>query len=271
MRTNRYTFDQLAEIYNLARVDYIVPMPMNGRRMQEYVQFYNIDLDYSFIALNEAREPTGIGMLGVRGQRAWITRLGVIPTRRGGKVGQSLMLRLLDAARELGVQHAQLEVIEGNEPAHRLFTKLGFTEKRRLLVIRRPPSPPPALMDGIKESPLDAADVIAHLDSRPPGASWIDETVSLLNAGGLEGLRVESPYGTRGWIVYRLAPFQISHVVMDAPDTTTAEALLTAMHNRHPQRDTKIENLPADHPFWSVYQSVGYVETFRRIEMHMPL
>lgn len=34
----QYSMDDLAAIYNRARVDYIVPMPMNGKRMAEYIQ-----------------------------------------------------------------------------------------------------------------------------------------------------------------------------------------------------------------------------------------
>src|SRR4051812_5416282 len=98
-------------------------MPMNGRRMEEYVKHYDVDLEASFVAVNAEEAEMGIGMLGLRGQRAWITRLGILPDQRGHSVGQFLVNKLIDTARERSVTQVQLEVIEGNEPAHRLFLK----------------------------------------------------------------------------------------------------------------------------------------------------
>jgi len=49
---SEYTFAALAQIYNQGRVDYIVPMPMNARRMEEYVRYYDVALDASVVMLN---------------------------------------------------------------------------------------------------------------------------------------------------------------------------------------------------------------------------
>src|SRR5215207_7045630 len=97
-----YTFEQLADIYNGSRVDYIVPMPMNGRRMEDYVRAYDVDLDASVVVV-EGDEPAGVGMLGLRGGRAWVTRVGVIPERRGHRQGQFIMESLIEQASARGV------------------------------------------------------------------------------------------------------------------------------------------------------------------------
>ncbi len=267
---SRYSFAALADIYSRARVDYIVPMPMNARRMEEYIRHYNVDLDASYVAVNEDQIELGVGMLGVRDQRAWITRMGILPEQRGHKVGQLLTGRLIDAAREKRAAQVQLEVIEGNEPAHHLFLKLGFAEIRRLLVIRRPPT---AIKDvlAFESEALTADDLRLCLDQRPPGASWIEETPSLLNAGNLSGFRVTLPSGDQGWIVFCQTAFQLSHFVLGTPDERVALALLQAVHQANPLQDTKVENLPVDSPLWPAFQRAGYVETFRRVEMLMTL
>ncbi len=266
---NHYTFEQLASIYNESRVDYIVPMPMNAKRMEEYVLQYDIDLGLSVVALNQDGQVAGVGMLGMRGNRAWITRLGVIPTRRGRGIGQFIVEHLLENAREGGAVRAQLEVIEGNEPALCLFAKLGFTAKRRLLVVRRPPGKPETLANSVETTELNMDGIREVLRGHDAVASWLDETPSLLNAGNVEGLRVQTADGMSGSIVYCSNVFQLSHLVVDAPngDPELARATLVALHNRYPRRDTKLENLPADDPLWGVYQSVGYSETFSRVEM----
>ncbi len=268
---SRYTYEELADIYNQARVDYIVPMPMNAKRMRDYIISYDIDLDASVVALNEAEEPMGVGMLGVRGERAWITRLGVIPERRGYKIGQFLMESLLQQAQKRACCLVQLEVIRGNEPAYRLFQKLGFVVTRDLLIIRRPPGPLDASLkpdSNYDAKPMPPEDVGAYLARRADYPSWLEETPSLLNAGNLAGVLVRHPTLGTGWIIYQHSPFQLTHVILQARDSVElADALIYYMHALNPLQDTKIENLPSDSFLWPRFQRFGYVEAFSRIEM----
>ena len=78
---SQFTVDELTGIYNQTRVDYMVPMPMNATRLAEYISVYNVDLEHSLVAM-QGDDMRGVAMLGVREGRAWITRLGVIPTTR---------------------------------------------------------------------------------------------------------------------------------------------------------------------------------------------
>lgn len=273
--TSRYDFAQLANIYNQARVDYIVPMPMNAKRMEEYVRHYDVDLDASLVSLNREGEETGIGMLGLRGdhtlRRGWITRLGVLPHRRGYKIGQFLMEQMLENARQRGCHLVQLEVIEGNAPAHFLFQKLGFQETRHLLIIRRPPGAPAPMpaFDALEEIPLTEPETLREcLDQREHGASWVEETPSLINAGSLRGLRLEGLNGESGWVIFQRTPFQLTHFVLSphVSDDMIA-ALLYRVHRAFPMQDTKIENMALASRHWPIFQQHGYLEVFRRIEM----
>src|SRR6185369_2993093 len=115
---SNFSADELAEIYNAGRVDYIVPMPMNAKRIQNYVRTYDIDLDASVIIVDDKDQPAGLGMLGIRDDRGWITRLGIIPEQRRAGMGMCMIQGLLAAARERYARLIQLEVIEGNDPAH---------------------------------------------------------------------------------------------------------------------------------------------------------
>lgn len=273
--TSDYTDDELAQIYNQARVDYIVPMPMNGRRMREYITHYDIDLDASMVAIDpEDDQPNGICMLGVRDQRSWITRLGVIPHRRRRHTGQFLMNALIDWSQEHGMQLIQLEVITGNEPAYKLFTKLGFEVTRELMIIRRPPSRleehnmPEA---GVTVTPIDDG-FETILQEREAGASWVEESVSLLNAGNLKGYHVTLPDGESGWVIFQRTAFQLTHFVFKAGCSGRMQsALLAQVHSEFSLQDTKIENVPVGHPTWDVFKQFGYVESFRRLEMFLYL
>ncbi len=269
---SQYDFDQLAEIYNQARVDYIVPMPMNGKRMAEYVAHYDIDLDASVVSLNEDNLECGVGMLGLRDDRAWISRLGVVPQRRGKRIGQYLMEKMLDEAVKRQSRLAQLEVIVGNEPAHKLFVKLGFEDTRELLIVRRPPGKPETNIEFDEVTPVQMPDedIPRYLNEREPGASWIEETPSLINAGKLRGVTLELPTGENGWLILQRTPFQLTHFVL-SPDASgeMTQALLYHVHKEFPMQDTKIENVPSDHPTWPFFQKMGYFEVFRRTEMFL--
>jgi ribosomal protein S18 acetylase RimI-like enzyme len=274
--TSQYTFDELADIYNQARVDYIVPMPMNGRRMREYVTYYSIDLDASLVAIDKRDSlPNGICMLGVRDDRTWITRLGVIPHRRRRHSGQFLMDALLDYSRKTNKRLIQLEVIKNNEPAHKLFLRLGFEKTRELLIIRRPPSkldPSLAPHDSYITTKLDEEDLPKYLAKREPGASWVEESISLLNAGSLRGFHLRAPDGEEGWVIFQRTPFQLTHFVLsNNVSDAMIGALIGTVHTAYPLQDTKIENMPENHRTWPIFQKYGYVEAFRRIEMFLYL
>lgn len=267
---SRYTYKQLAEIYNAARVDYIVPMPMNAKRMQEYVEHYDVDLDGSVVALNSGIE-AGVGMLGLRGLRGWITRLGVSPECRRKRIGQFVVDNLMENARQSGVTRMQIEVIVGNEPAHRLFFDVGFEIIRQLLVIRRPPGlpEPNSEFDRAAIEPIPQDELGAYLDRREPGASWVEETPSLLHGGDLEGFRLTLPTcGSEGWVIFQRKPFQLRHFVLaDGICNDVGKALLYHVHKKYPNVDTNIENIPEYHHSWDIYQATGYIESFRRDEM----
>lgn len=270
---SQYGFEELAEIYNQTRIDYIVPMPMNAKRMLEYVYNYDINLDWSIVALSDAQVEAGIGMLGMRDDRAWITRLGVVPDTRGLKIGQFLMEQLLDNAIANNAKRVQLEVIVGNDPAHGLFSKLGFEEIRRLLIVRRPPAAVEVHDAWERADVNDIApeDIPDYLQLREADASWVEATPSLLNAGKLKGITVTLPDGETGWAIYQANPFQLAHFVLGPASDAITEALLYHIHKRHPMQDTKIENVPSDHPTWRVFQRMGYLEVFSRIEMYLHL
>jgi [ribosomal protein S18]-alanine N-acetyltransferase len=57
---------------------------------------------------------------------AHITTLGVLPEFRRNKIGERLLVGLLEIARSLGARRATLEVRTSNEAAIRLYEKYGF-------------------------------------------------------------------------------------------------------------------------------------------------
>jgi ribosomal protein S18 acetylase RimI-like enzyme len=269
----RFTFEELVAIYNRARVDYIVPMPMNAARLREYVHDYDVDLALSAVAVAaDGPVPVGMAMLGVRPGHTWITRLGVLPASRRRGTGRRLMEHLIAHSGRLGVPCVALEVIKGNTPAECLFRALGFRATRELLVIRRPPGPPHAHVSRYALQVLEEDEAIGLLARRRDAPTWLNETSSLLNGGGLAGLCVDLEDGGSGWLAYRRSDLLLSRLVLqtEAGDPQrVGQALINALHTRHPTLDTKSENLPLNDPHWPALHEMGYIESFCRIEMRL--
>lgn len=268
-----FTYEELTEAYNHTRVDYIVPMPMNAAKLREYVETYDVDLDASGVAI-DGNEILGLGMLGVREGRAWITRLGVIRSKRRRRTGWTLVNHLIEQARLKGARYIVIEVIKDNSPAHNLFIKRGFKETRELLVLRRPPGPPQAEAPPAEVLVLGYPQAVDLLNNRRSISSWLDEKESLVNAGNLAALHATLPDGSHGWLVYQNTVFQLGRLVLqtEAGDPlVVGRVLLNHLHTLHAVQDTKTENLPADDPHWPVFKEFGYLVMFRRTEMVLPL
>ncbi len=269
----QFTYEALVAAYNQTRVDYIVPMPMNATRLREYVHTYDVDLTASVVAV-EGDQILGLAMLGVRPGHTWVTRLGVLPVKRRRGIGRLLMEHLIAHSRRLGVPYVTLDVIKNNDPAYYLFLKLGFYDVRELLVIRRPPGAPAIPVDSYTCEALDDHQARELLRQRRDAPSWLNETASLENGGNLAALRVELTGGDRGWLVYQKTVFQLNRLIMHTEvgePGRVARALLHALHGYYPTLDTTTENLPANSPYWPAMQEMGYLESFRRIEMHLDL
>lgn len=266
---SHFTVDQLTALYNQTRVDYMVPMPMNAARLAEYIKTYDVSLDYSLVAKQD-NDVLGLSMLGVRKDRTWITRLGVLPSTRRQGAGQALVEGLLNQTIRLQIPFCMLEVIKHNTPAHTLFLKLGFREVGELMVLRRSPTSPPPdpiVADAERLELVEALDLVARNRGTQP---WTNQSETLNNARDVSGLRVTLADGSRGWLVYQRQKFTLTRFAYktEAGDPVkVALAFLSHLHYMYPRLDTQLENIQVNDPHLPAFYQMGYVESFRRIEM----
>ncbi len=273
---SQFTLQQLTDAYNQTRVDYLVPMPMTTQRLQEYITRYDVDMDGSVVAVDEG-EIIGLCMLGLRENRSWITRLGVLPTTRRRGIGLALMEHCLTESIRRGSVMAYLEVIVGNTPAHTLFLKLGFRETRKLLVLRRPPGPPPSepIPPPAQLAWIDHEQVLALAAARPWRPAWTNQIESMGRFQGLQGLHItEQEGGASGWVSFQKSTLQLKDVII-GPDEGFAIApaynLLYHLHGTFPALDTIAENVPTHVPHLQDFWAHGYIQSFARVEMELPL
>jgi len=273
----RFSMEELTELYNQTRVDYLVPMPMNADRLAEYIRDFDIDLAHSCVARAEDGEILGLSMLGVRREKAWITRLGVLPTLRRSGAGSALMDFMLESAASLGLKEIDLEVIKNNVPAYNLFLAKGFLETNEYLVMRRAPHPVTDSLQG-SVSWLEFDEALKTLQTYPKHLTWINAYESMQNSPNIQGLRIDLPNGGRGWLVYRNTKYTLrsalSHLVIHTENGDPNEVgsqLLLNLHNHYLHHDTYAENIHQNDPHLVAFNTLEYFTNFSRIEMRCPL
>lgn len=263
---------QLADLYNRTRADYLVPMTTTPTDLARYMQQYDVDRAASVVAVDESQAPLGLLMVGMREQRAWITRLGVLPSARRQHLGDLMMTQALTNSRERGVRVMQLEVIVGNGAGRGLFERHGFVATRQVVVLRRA-----VLVDTNKQMSFnemtirisqERSEVLAQLAQRDDAPTWIEETASLRHMDHLCLLTLDDC-----WLVFQQAE-RLGHYVF-SPAVTLAQVarLLTALHTACPALPALAENIPIEHGSITenTFVSAGYSEAFRRDEMHRAL
>lgn len=267
---NHYTFEQLADIYNQTRIDYMVPMPMNATRLAEYVETYDVSLEHSLVAKLTNGEMLGVIMLGIRKERIWVTRLGVIPNNRRLGIGKALFSGALEQAQKLSINFCMLEVIKNNTPAHQMFLKFGFREVGELLILRHSPLEKKNTSELADIQSFDRAQALAYLTNYQIAQPWTNQYESFLNSNEISGFYATLNDGSRGWMVYQRQKFLLSRFVFNTEagnPIRVASALLSHLHQQYPRLDTYVENIHSNNPHLPAFYEMGYIEAFRRIEM----
>jgi len=155
--SDQFSYAQLAELFTRGYEGYFVPMHFDEPTLRYMVDAWDIDLARSRVAPD-----AGLANLAIRGERAWIGGIAVVPEQRRHGVGRALM----EAVLELAPPTVLLEVIEANEPAIKLYESLGFAKSRVLEVWR-------------VEAPEVPAETVGRSTLGQTGLPWQREDASL--------------------------------------------------------------------------------------------
>ncbi len=250
---SRFTHAELAKIFTAGYEDYYAPFSVDEEAFRFMSAIWDDDLDASRVALVDG-EPAGICKLAIRGDRGWIAGIGISLSRRGQGVGEELMRAVIDVARKRGLRELWLEVLVQNEPALRLYEKLGFEHVRELEVWTL--EDVGAGSDSARSIPLEAAlaRVARERTEREP---WqrADETVA--NLDGVEALESE-----RGAVVFRTKGGRTSLFQAVATDEAAARGLLEAL-----PMPVQWLNGPVGDPFNAAIEALGGTRAHRQHEL----
>lgn len=116
------TLEDLPAVTEIDRLSFPVPWPERSYRFEIN---HNSSADL-FVAENPEREVVGFLGYWLIADEVHISTFAVHPDHRMRHIGEKMLLSALAEARSKGAELATLEVRESNQPAIRLYHKLGF-------------------------------------------------------------------------------------------------------------------------------------------------
>jgi ribosomal protein S18 acetylase RimI-like enzyme len=132
--------EALAALFTAGYEGYWFPIAVDAPAFALMVETTDVDLRLSRVATEDG-EPVAIALVARRGTGGWIGGMGVVASHRRRGIGEATLVAALDAARAAGIERVTLEVLEQNEPARRLYERLGFERIRDLEVWSVPAGP----------------------------------------------------------------------------------------------------------------------------------
>ena len=218
---------------------------------------WDYDLGGSLVA-SDGGEDIGLCMLAVRGSNAWIGGVGVIAGRRGEGIGEQLMRASEDRARGRDVEGVWLEVLVQNEPAVKLYEKLGYSHVRDLEVWSLDGG---LVLQEHKVPSVPVADALGRSGERLPWQRADASVATLADACAVAD--------TRGSLIYRTSGGIASIIQLAAADEDAIRGLLGSL----PDETTGVHyvNAPEGDPVSAVLESLGATQTARQHEMLLRL
>lgn len=236
---------------------------MNEDWFHDHVARNDIDLARSPRWTVEG-ELAGAALLALRGDRAWIGAFGIVPRFRRRGLASRYLEEVLALARESGATSVELEVLENNPDAIRLYERGGFEQIDQLVAWSRAPledaSPP--LAGGDVSASFDAQAVAAIM--RVPATCWQREPPSVAAAAPFQTIILGETASPDAYAFVRHRPERSSLLDAGARDAAAAGALLRALDVHLPERTLFFLNEPARGPLHDAFVADGRWSEFAR-------
>lgn len=121
LRVEPMTLDDLSDVHRIEQASFSVPWPDDAYRSE--LQANRLA---SYLVVRSGDGVVAYGGIWLMVDEAHITTFAVDPAWRRQRVGETLLLALLDLALARHAREATLEVRLSNVPARRLYEKYGF-------------------------------------------------------------------------------------------------------------------------------------------------
>ncbi len=280
---SEYSADAMAALFNRCYAGYYVSIQLDGPGFSNMLAWFDVSPEDSRVG-SEGELAVACAMLAVRDRRGWIAGMGVAPEARGSGLGHAMMEAVIGRAIARGLASVDLEVLEQNEPAIRIYEALGFRDRRLVAFWGRDPAPPPPppRRAALVVTPASVEDCLAcHGALHAARPAWQCDAPSIEHAAGrLRALAVRDRGAIRAWIVYRaeagavrIADIAAADEPMGEPGGASAacEALLLELIAAHPAASITLLNLPAAHAAEPALTRLGFGVRLSQREMTLAL
>lgn len=149
-----FQLDALADFFTRSFEGYFMPVNMTVAGLAAMLRRDSIDLALCRVLLNADR-PAGLAFIARRGWNSRVAAMGILADNRGQGAGAYLMGQVLGEARERGERTLELEVIDQNAAAIRLYEKMGFSKMRHLVGFKLTAAPAAGLAQAANLVELD--------------------------------------------------------------------------------------------------------------------
>jgi ribosomal protein S18 acetylase RimI-like enzyme len=265
-----YTFAQLAEMHNISFSGYFFPVEMTAESTASMYRVYQVAPQHCIAMHIEDGTFVGLAKLALRGSRAWCAGFGIAPAFRGKGLGKLLITPMVEEARKAGAATLQLEVLEQNVAAFKLYSGAGFTVMRQLVGLQIATTDLPRATSTIPTT-IVALDQLLLSMSTQPLPDWEHELGSILTIKN-QTLMTTGPQSSLVGLVFQRTN-ESMRILSSTPstDTTPEEmaALLTAAANG--AQIIQVYNEPEGSHRSRLYKALGFQEFFRQYEMVLDL
>ncbi len=242
------TMEALAALFNAAFDGYVGGSPsLTSASIARFIARENVDLDLSQIIFRDD-QPVGFAYVSRQGWSSRLAAFGIIAAASHQGVGTAAMQQMIEQARARGDQRYELEVIEQNPRAIRLYQGVGFEIVRRLISVSAKAPQPDADADTPAElQPLDILEiaklVMQHGASDLP---WdVSGTAIARLAPPLLGFRLDQAYAVISDPSAEVIALRALLVPPEARRQGQATRLINTLFARYPN---KTWTLPAVMP-----------------------
>lgn len=261
--------EQVTEAFNLGFLAYHFPMNQTPDGLAQMIHENDVRLADSTVLYVDG-SLAGVGLVGVRQARGWVAGMGVAPAWRGQGVGAKLLEQLLLRMREIGLQRAQLEALEVNTPAVKLYQRMGFSTLRPLAVYHGPLQAD-ALRTTARRDPFARVRVVAprlalnhFAEYHAVAPAWQRERDTLLRTrGAVEGVGLWQGAQLRAYLLFsrQSAGFSLLDAGAQAMDADARRddivRLLRALVEPAPESIVRAINTPPGDPLGAALDALG--------------
>jgi len=226
-----------------------------ARSFADFVRRNDVDLSRAIFSY-DGRSPIGTIVFAQRGERAWLSLMGILPEYRRRGLGRTLFAGAVDAVRASGAKHIEFEVVQRNVAVQEMYKGFGFRAHGELLVWARKPRR--AAVNGLVSRKHATTDIrkVATADA----ACWQREAIAIARTPSAL-IEVEGAYA-----FVRLRAESAYILDAAARDEESARALLSVLDNRIPY-DVTLFNEPAESPLSVVLATTQWRVVERQLRM----